>query len=109
MMPSVRPLLRAGRAHIRPVWTDMNPPVRPSPPGCRDGSVDQQDRLAGAGHFENMNHRQRDRAFGEDACLTRTGHEPASRASLNTIALAVIIGRGDDWSLQKTRQHVAPD
>ena len=85
----------------------MNPQVRPSPPGCRDGRVDQQDRLAGAGHFENMNRSQRDRAFGEDACLTRTGRGSASRASLNTIALAVIISRGDDWSLQKTRQHIA--
>ncbi len=44
------------------------------------------------GHWsvENLNHRQRDCVFGEDACLTRTGNGPANRASLNSIALAVV-------------------
>ena len=45
------------------------------------------------GHWaaENLNHRQRDRAFGGDACLTRTGNGPANRASPSSIAPAVIL------------------
>ena len=61
------------------------------------------------GHWavENMNHRQRDCAFGEDACLTRTGHGPANRASLNTIALAVIFAnRHKAESLADTRRRL---
>ena len=62
------------------------------------------------GHWavENMNHRQRDCAFGEDACLTRTGHGPANRASLNTIALAVIFAnRHKAESLADTRRRLS--
>ena len=46
----------------------------------------------GRGHWavENMNHRQRDRVHGGDACLTRTGNGPANRASPNSIAPAVV-------------------
>ncbi len=61
------------------------------------------------GHWavENLNHRQRDCVFGEDACLTRTGHGPANRASLNTIALAVIFAnRREAESLAETRRRL---
>ncbi len=45
------------------------------------------------GHWsvENRNHRHRDTFFGEDACPMRTGHGPANRASLNNLALAVVL------------------
>ncbi len=56
---------------------------------------------------ENMNHRQRDCVFGEDACLTRTGHCPANRASLNNIALAVVFAnRREAESLAETRRRL---
>ena len=61
------------------------------------------------GHWavENMNHRQRDCVFGEDACLTRTDHGPANRASLNNIALAVIFAnRREAESLAETRRRL---
>ncbi len=60
------------------------------------------------GHWtvENLNHRQRDRVFGEDACLTRTGSGPANRASLNSMALAVIFAnRREAGSLAETRRR----
>ena len=64
------------------------------------------------GHWavENMNHRQRDCVYGEDACLTRTGHGPANRASLNNIALAVVFAsrRGAE-SLAETRRRLQLD
>ncbi len=49
------------------------------------------------GHWsvENLNHRTRDVAFAEDACLSRKGNAPANNALCNCIALAVILGRGD--------------
>ncbi len=54
-----------------------------------------------------MNHRQRDCVFGEDACLTRTGHCPANRASLNNIALAVVFAnRREAESLAETRRRL---
>ncbi len=57
--------------------------------------------------MENLNHRQRDCVFGEDACLTRTGHGPANRASLNNIALAVIFAsRREAESLAETRRRL---
>ena len=61
------------------------------------------------GHWsvENMNHRQRDCVHDEDACLTRTGHGPANRASLNNIALAVIFAnRREAESLAETRRRM---
>ena len=61
------------------------------------------------GHWtvENLNHRQRDCVFGEDACLTRTGNGPANRASLNNIALAVIFAsRREADSLAATRRRL---
>ena len=61
------------------------------------------------GHWtvENLNHRQRDCVFGEDACLTRTGHCPANRASLNNIALAVVFAnRREAESLAETRRRL---
>ena len=43
------------------------------------------------GHWSvESHHRQRDTTFGEDACMTRTGNGPLNRASLNSIALAVV-------------------
>ncbi len=62
------------------------------------------------GHWavENMNHRQRDCVFGEDACLTRTGNGPANRASLNNIALAVIFANRRE-SLAETRRRLQLD
>ena len=61
------------------------------------------------GHWaaENLNHRQRGCVFGEDACLTRTGHGPANRASLKTIALAVIFAsRREAETLAETRRRL---
>ena len=45
------------------------------------------------GHWsvENRHHRHRDGFFAEDACPMRTGNGPANRASLNTLALAVVL------------------
>ncbi len=57
------------------------------------------------GHWavENGNHRVRDTTLGEDACLARTGNGPLNRASLNTIALAVVFAnRRDGESLAAT-------
>ena len=52
----------------------------------------------------------RDCVYGEDACLTRTGHGPANRASLDNIALAVIFAnrRGAE-SLAETRRRLQLD
>ena len=64
------------------------------------------------GHWtvENLNHRQRDCVYGEDACLTRTGHGPANRASLNNIALAVVFAnRREAESLAETRRRLQLD
>ena len=59
---------------------------------------------------ENMNHRQRDRVFGEDACTARKGNGPANRASLNNIALAVIFAsRREAESLAETRRRLQLD
>ncbi len=59
---------------------------------------------------ENLNHRQRDCVFGEDACLTRTDNGPANRASLNNIALAVIFAnRREAESLAETRRRLQLD
>ena len=59
---------------------------------------------------ENLNHRQRDCGCGEDACLTRTGHGPANRASLNSIALAVVFAsRREAESLAGTRRRLQLD
>ena len=56
---------------------------------------------------ENLNHRQRDRLYGEDACLTGAGHGPANRASLNSIALAVVFAsRREAESLAGTRRRL---
>ena len=50
------------------------------------------------GHWavENANHRVRDTALGEDACLARTGNGPINRASLNNIAFAVVFANRRD-------------
>ena len=64
------------------------------------------------GHWsvENLNHRQRDCVYGEDACLTRTGNGPANRASLNNIALAVVFAnRREAESLAETRRRLQLD
>ena len=56
---------------------------------------------------ENLNHRVRDCVHGEDACLTRTGHGPANRASPGTIALALIfVNRRQAESLAATRRRL---
>ena len=76
-------------------------------PGAEKASPEEPLAL-NRGHWavENPNHRQRDRAFGEDACLTRTGNGPANRASLNNIALAVIFAsRRGAGSLAETRRR----
>ena len=65
-----------------------------------------QEELEAVGAWLNLNHRQRDCVFGGDACLTRTGHGPANRASLNKIALAVIFAsRREAESLAETRRR----
>ena len=64
------------------------------------------------GHWavENLNHRQRDCVFGEDACTARKGNGPANRASLNNIALAVIFAsRREAESLAETRRRLQLD
>ncbi|MYF28809.1 MAG: hypothetical protein F4169_08075 [Gammaproteobacteria bacterium] len=64
------------------------------------------------GHWamENLNHRQRDRVHGEDACLTRTGNGPANRTGLNNIGLAVIYAnRREAESLAETRLRLQLD
>ncbi len=50
------------------------------------------------GHWavENLNHRARDVQFAEDACLARTAHAPVNNALCNCIALAIILGRGNN-------------
>ena len=48
-MLSVRPLFRASRAHIWPVWTGSDSAFPRLPDGISGGSVHRQDRLAGAG------------------------------------------------------------
>ena len=54
-----------------------------------------------------MNQRQRDCVHDEDVLLTRTGHGPANRASLNTIPLAVIFAnRRKAESLADTRRRL---
>ena len=49
----------------------------------------------GHGRVENRNHRPEDMFFdiffGEDTCPIRTGNGPANRASLNTLAMTVIL------------------
>ena len=45
----------------------------------------------GHGSVDNRHHRHRDVVFAEDACHMRTGNEPANRARLNTLALAVVL------------------
>ena len=52
--------------------------------------------------MENLNRRQRDCVFGEDACLTRTGNGPANRAMPDNIALAAVFA-------MPTRGHRRPD
>ena len=77
------------------------------------GTVSPEELLRlNRGHWsvENLNHRQRDDVYGEDACLTRTGNGPANRASLNNIALAVIFAnRREAESLAKTRLRLQLD
>ena len=50
------------------------------------------------GHWaiENKNHRRRDTAFREDACLMRTGHGPANNTAFSNLALAIILTAGFD-------------
>ena len=50
------------------------------------------------GHWtiENGNHRRRDTAFREDACLARTGHGPANNVAFNNLALAIILSNKFD-------------
>ena len=44
----------------------------------------------GHGTIENGNHRRRDTAFREDACLARTGNGPANNVAFNHLALAIL-------------------
>jgi len=78
-----------------------------------EGDASPEELLAlNRGHWcvENMNHRQRDCAFGGDACQTRTGNGPANRASLNNLALAVIFAsRRGAGSLADTRRRLQLD
>ncbi len=46
---SVRPLFPLSEAHIWPPWSRTNLAFPRPPERCLDGSVDRQDRLAGAG------------------------------------------------------------
>ena len=50
------------------------------------------------GHWaiENKNHRRRDTAVREDACLMRTGHGPANNTAFSNLALAIILTAGFD-------------
>ncbi len=50
------------------------------------------------GHWaiENTNHRRRDTAFREDACLKRSGHGPANNTAFSNLALAIILTAGFD-------------
>ena len=60
--------------------------------------------------MENLNRRQRDCVFGEDACLTRTGNGPANRAMPDNIALAAVFAsRREAESLAETRRRLQPD
>lgn len=51
------------------------------------------------GHWtiENGNHRRRNTAFREDACLARTGHGPANNVAFSNLALAIILTENSDW------------
>ena len=49
MIRPLRPLFDAARAHICPEWAGRSPQTPPPAAVRRDGSVDRQDRLAGAG------------------------------------------------------------
>ena len=48
------------------------------------------------GHWmvENANHYRRDASLGEDTSCLRTRHAPANNATLNNIALAIVLHRG---------------
>ena len=46
--------------------------------------------------IENGNHRRRDTAFHEDACLARTGHGPANNVAFSNLALAIFLTRDFD-------------
>ena len=50
------------------------------------------------GHWaiENKNHRWRDTAVREDACLMRSGHGPANNTAFSNLALAIILTAGFD-------------
>ena len=56
------------------------------------------------GHWtiENGNHRRRETAFREDACLARTGHGPANNVAFNNLALAIILTRSFDGTPPQT-------
>ncbi len=57
-----------------------------------------------------MNHRQRDRVLGEDACLTRTGNGPANRTCPGNIAPAAIFAnRRRAGSPAETRRRMQLD
>ena len=56
--------------------------------------------------MENLNHRTRDVHFAEDARLARKAHAPVNNALCNRIALAVILGRGNN--VAEATRHFAP-
>jgi len=57
--------------------------------------------------IENLNHRDRDRdiTFGKDVCLSHTGRAPASYATCNKIARALVRNRSSD--IAETTRHFA--
>ena len=58
------------------------------------------------GHWAvEVNHYIRDCTFGEDACLTRTNHGPANRATCNNIALALIVRQNRFDSVPQALRH----
>ena len=89
-------------------WTETACPV--APPGAEAAPPEDPLRLnRGRRAVRNMNRRRRDRRCGGDACLTRTGSGPANRASLNSMAPAVVFaGRRGAESPAQTRRRLRP-
>ena len=72
------------------------------------GRADAQQLLAwNGGHWsvENKNHYIRDKTFGEDGCMTRTGHGPSNNALCGNIALALIFHHGQFDSVPEAQRY----
>ena len=54
---------------------------------------------------ENKNHYVRDKSFGEDGCMIRTGHGPSNNALCGNIALALIFHHGQFDSVLEAQRH----